>query len=69
MSRLATLRSPTHIYKKLDEFEAGYDLQVNEMVESDTEWFAEKIAMEKEIESRPTTVTLTMLTTIKMSTT
>jgi hypothetical protein len=60
MSRLAPLRlvtSPTHLYKKLDEFGEGYDLQVKEMVESDTKWFAEKIAMEKETEPRPTTVT------------
>ena len=60
MSRLAPLRlvtSPTHLYKKLDEFGEGYDQQVKEMVESDTKWFTEKIAMERETEPRPTTVT------------
>jgi hypothetical protein len=56
MSRLAQLKlvtSPTHLYKKLDDFGEGYDKQVKEMVESNMKWFAEKFAMERETEPRP----------------
>ena len=60
MSRLAPLRlvtSPTHLYKKLDEFGEGYDKQVKEMVENDKKWLAEKNALEREADSRPSSVT------------
>ena len=50
MSRFAPLRlvtSPTHLYKKLDEFGEGYDQQVKDMVTKDTKWIAEKSILEK----------------------
>ena len=54
MSNLAPLRlvtSPTHLYKKLDEFGEGYDKQVKEMVENDRKWLAEKNSLGRD--SRP----------------
>ena len=51
MSRFATLRlvtSPTHLYKKLDEFGQGYNDSVKEMVETDAKWFAVKVAKESD---------------------
>jgi hypothetical protein len=50
MSRFAPLRlvtSPTHLYKKLEEFGKGYDNAVKEMVQTDCKWFAEVINKEQ----------------------
>lgn len=46
MSRLAPLRlvtSPTHLYKKLDEFGKGYNDAVKDMVQADCKWFAKVV--------------------------
>ena len=77
MSRLAHLRlvtSPTHLYKKLDEFGEGYEKQVKEMVENDRKWLAEKNSLGRD--SRPSvtcanhpldsSLLLIMLTIIKL---
>lgn len=56
MSRLAPLRlvtSPTHLYKKLEEFGKDYDNPVKEMVETDEKWFAEKVAKENNSSEEP----------------
>ncbi|CAB3986254.1 Hypothetical predicted protein [Paramuricea clavata] len=50
MSRFAPLllvTSPTHLYKKLEEFGKGYDKAAKEMVQTDRKWFAEVINKEQ----------------------
>ena len=51
MSKFAPLRlvtSPTHLYKKLEEFGKGYDDAVKEMVQTDCKWFAEVVNKEQD---------------------
>jgi hypothetical protein len=51
MSKFAPLRlvtSPTHLYKKLEEFGKGYDDAAKEMVQTDCKWFAEVINKEQD---------------------
>ena len=56
---LQLVTPPTHLYKKLDEFGQGYDKQIKKNGRKDKKLLAEKNALERETDFRPSSVTCT----------